>query len=101
MKSEVDELEELKNEKEKFYGLKESQMKEFNTQVEKFVLECRNQVHELRKRLNEVTEISTLWIVWIRKPSKEIKRIFFSHMDVKNLYILKLFKIYKLKKKNK
>ncbi|RVW34939.1 hypothetical protein CK203_098252 [Vitis vinifera] len=53
LKSEVCELEELENEKERFYGLKESEMKEFNAQVERFVLECRKQVEELRNRLNE------------------------------------------------
>ncbi|WJZ96787.1 hypothetical protein VitviT2T_015435 [Vitis vinifera] len=54
LKSEVCELEELENEKERFYGLKESEMKEFNAQVERFVLECRKQVEELRNRLNEL-----------------------------------------------
>ncbi|XP_034698469.1 uncharacterized protein LOC117924029 [Vitis riparia] len=54
LKSEVCELEELENEKERFYGLKESEMKEFNAQVERFVLECRQQVEELRNRLNEL-----------------------------------------------
>ncbi|KAL6333659.1 hypothetical protein AAG906_028844 [Vitis piasezkii] len=54
LKSEVCELEELENEKERFYGLKESEMKEFNAQVERFVLECRKQVEELRNRVNEL-----------------------------------------------
>lgn len=48
----------LEDEKERFYGLKESEMKEFNAQVEIFVLECRKRVQELRNRLNEVNEAS-------------------------------------------
>ena len=71
MKSEVDKLEELKKEKESPYGLKESEMKEFNTQVERFVLECRNQVPELRKWLNEVTEASTRDCLDPESTSKE------------------------------
>lgn len=63
LKSEVCELEELENEKERFYGLKESEMKEFNAQVERFVLECRKQVEELRNRLNEVNEDSMLVVL--------------------------------------
>lgn len=48
------EIEELEKERDRFYELKCCEMKEFSDNVEKFVLECRMHVEELRKRIKAV-----------------------------------------------
>jgi coenzyme F420-reducing hydrogenase delta subunit len=54
LKSEVEELGELEKERDRFYELKSCEMKEFRENVEKFVVECRMRVEELRNRIKEV-----------------------------------------------
>lgn len=54
LKSEVEELGELEKERDRFYELKICEMKEFREDVEKFVVECRMRVEELRNRIKEV-----------------------------------------------
>jgi hypothetical protein len=54
LKSEVEELGELEKERDRFYELKSCEMKEFRENVEKFVVECRMWVEELRNRIKEV-----------------------------------------------
>ena len=52
--SEIDGLEELEKEKDKFYDSKCSEMEEFKRNAERFASDCRNRVKELRNGLNEV-----------------------------------------------
>ena len=54
LKSEVEELEELEKERDRFYELKICEMKEFKENVEKFVVECQMRVEELRNTVKEV-----------------------------------------------
>ncbi|XP_050235330.1 uncharacterized protein LOC126683466 [Mercurialis annua] len=54
LKSEVEEVEELEKEKERFYEIKCDEMKEFQKNVEEFVLKYRIQVYELRNKVNEL-----------------------------------------------
>lgn len=54
LKSEVEELEELEKEKNVFYELKGSEMKEFKQNVERFAWECQLQIENLKKGINEV-----------------------------------------------
>ena len=54
LKSEVEELEELEKERDRFYELKIYEMKEFKENVEKFVVECQMRVEELRNTVKEV-----------------------------------------------
>ncbi|XP_059436468.1 uncharacterized protein LOC132169452 [Corylus avellana] len=53
LKSEVEELGQLEKERDRFYELKSCEMKEFRENVEKFVVECRMRVEELRNRIKE------------------------------------------------
>ncbi len=54
LKSEVEELGELEKERGRFYELRSCEMKDFRENVEKFVVECRMRVEELRNRIEEV-----------------------------------------------
>ncbi|KAK3016278.1 hypothetical protein RJ639_007350, partial [Escallonia herrerae] len=54
LKSEVDELEELDEEKDKYFASKTREMEEFRMQVEKFGGECRRSVEELRNLVMEL-----------------------------------------------
>ncbi|XVE88382.1 hypothetical protein DITRI_Ditri19aG0065500 [Diplodiscus trichospermus] len=54
LKSEIEELEEVEKEKDKFYDSKSSEMNEFMENVEKFLMESRIQVQELRNYANEL-----------------------------------------------
>ncbi|XP_008225489.1 PREDICTED: myosin-9 [Prunus mume] len=54
LKSEVEELEDLEKEKNRFYELKGSEMKEFKQNVERFAFECQMQVQDLKKGINEI-----------------------------------------------
>jgi archaellum component FlaC len=54
LKSEVEELGELEKERDMFYELRSCEMKDFRENVEKFVVECRMRVEELRSRIKEV-----------------------------------------------
>lgn len=50
----MEELEDLEKEKNRFYELKGSEMKEFKQNVERFAFECQMQVQNLKKGINEV-----------------------------------------------
>lgn len=50
----VEELGELEKERDMFYELRSCEMKDFRENVEKFVVECRMRVEELRNRIKEV-----------------------------------------------
>lgn len=63
LKSEVEELKELDEERDKYYKLKCSEMNEFMQNVERFRSENRLQVENLRNRVMEVS-MKTLWM-WI------------------------------------
>lgn len=54
LKSEVEELEELEKERDRFYESKSCEMKEFKENVEKFVVECQMRVEELRNTVKKV-----------------------------------------------
>ncbi|KAL4387842.1 hypothetical protein GQ457_09G003810 [Hibiscus cannabinus] len=54
LKSEIEELEEVEKEREKFYGLKSSEINEFRENAERFFMETRNRVQELRNYVNEM-----------------------------------------------
>ncbi|KAK6932208.1 Herpesvirus UL139, cytomegalovirus [Dillenia turbinata] len=54
LKVEVEEIEELEKEKDRFYELKSLEMKEFTENVERFVVNCRMRVQELQNNLNEL-----------------------------------------------
>ncbi|CAK9162316.1 unnamed protein product [Ilex paraguariensis] len=54
LKSEVEVLEELEKEKEKYYNSKSADIAEFGERVQNFAVECRIRVDELRKRMEEV-----------------------------------------------
>lgn len=54
LNSEVEELEEFEEDKQRFYDLKTFEMKEFKQNVENFKAECGGRVEELRVRVNEV-----------------------------------------------
>ncbi|XP_038716889.1 uncharacterized protein LOC120010154 isoform X2 [Tripterygium wilfordii] len=54
LKSELEELEELGKEKERFYELKGLEMTDFREKVERFVAECRTRVNELRNHVDEL-----------------------------------------------
>lgn len=47
-------METMEKEKEKYYELKETEMKEFRKNVENFVEEYRLQVEDLRNKINKV-----------------------------------------------
>ncbi|KAG5247604.1 lon protease [Salix suchowensis] len=64
LKSEVEEMEEMEKEKERFYQVKGLDMKAFSENVDKFVKESRIQVKELRNRVNEV-RISSSILIWL------------------------------------
>ncbi|CAK7350204.1 unnamed protein product [Dovyalis caffra] len=53
-KSEVEEMEEMEKEKERFYQVKGLEMKAFSENADKFIKESRIQVKELRNRVNEL-----------------------------------------------
>lgn len=55
LKSEVEQLKELDEERDKYYKLKCSDMNEFMQNVEKFRSENRLQVESLRNRIKEVS----------------------------------------------
>ncbi|KAJ6738863.1 CYTOMEGALOVIRUS UL139 PROTEIN [Salix koriyanagi] len=57
LKSEVEEMEEMEKEKERFYQVKGLDMKAFSENVDKFVKESRIQVKELRNRMNGLNSI--------------------------------------------
>nr|XP_043640114.1 uncharacterized protein LOC122611196 [Erigeron canadensis]XP_043640115.1 uncharacterized protein LOC122611196 [Erigeron canadensis]XP_043640116.1 uncharacterized protein LOC122611196 [Erigeron canadensis] len=54
LKSEVEDLEELDKEKDKYYALKAHDIDEFRAQAEKFETECEKRVGALRNCLNEL-----------------------------------------------
>lgn len=54
LKSQVEEMETMEKEKEKYYELKETEMNEFRKNVENFVEEYRLQVEDLRNKINKV-----------------------------------------------
>ncbi|OVA03301.1 hypothetical protein BVC80_515g2 [Macleaya cordata] len=54
LKIEVEELEELEKEKEKFYEMKSCEMKEFREKVEKCTRESRLQVQDMKKSIDEL-----------------------------------------------
>ncbi|KAK4259191.1 hypothetical protein QN277_005547 [Acacia crassicarpa] len=54
LQSEVEELEELEKNKDSFYETKRIEMKEFKDNAERFVVECRIEVENLRQRVNEL-----------------------------------------------
>ncbi|XP_022724756.1 uncharacterized protein LOC111281298 [Durio zibethinus] len=54
LKSEIEELEEVEKEKDKFYKWKSSEINEFRENAEKFFMESRIRVQELRSYANEV-----------------------------------------------
>lgn len=54
MQSEIEELEELERSKDSFYEMKRMEMKEFKDNAERFVVQCRIEVENLRQRVNEV-----------------------------------------------
>ena len=54
LKSEIEELEEVEKEKDKFYESKSSEINEFRENVERFLMESRIRVQELRNSVNEV-----------------------------------------------
>ncbi|KAJ6738862.1 CYTOMEGALOVIRUS UL139 PROTEIN [Salix koriyanagi] len=64
LKSEVEEMEEMEKEKERFYQVKGLDMKAFSENVDKFVKESRIQVKELRNRMNGV-RISSSILIWL------------------------------------
>nr|GMD34977.1 probable kinetochore protein NDC80 [Ipomoea batatas]GME15646.1 probable kinetochore protein NDC80 [Ipomoea batatas] len=57
LKNEVEELEELEKEKQKYYASENKEMDEFMEQVGNFVLECQVQIEELRCHANELKSI--------------------------------------------
>ncbi|MBA0663563.1 hypothetical protein Goklo_003672, partial [Gossypium klotzschianum] len=54
VKSEIEELEEVEKERDKFYELKISEMNEFRENVKRFLTETRTRVQELRNSVNEL-----------------------------------------------
>lgn len=54
LKSEIEELEEVEKEKDKFYESKSSEINEFRENVGRFLMESRIRVQELRNSVNEV-----------------------------------------------
>ncbi|GMN57391.1 hypothetical protein TIFTF001_026511 [Ficus carica] len=52
--SEVEGLQELEKAKDEFYNSKGSEMKEFKQNVDRFVMECRMRMKELKNGLNEL-----------------------------------------------
>ncbi|KAI9123853.1 hypothetical protein K1719_005153 [Acacia pycnantha] len=54
LQSEIEELEELEKNKDSFYETKRIEMKEFKDNAERFVVECRIEVENLRQRVNEL-----------------------------------------------
>ena len=54
LKSEIEELGEVEKEKDKFYESKISEINEFRVNVERFLMEFRIRVQELRNSANEV-----------------------------------------------
>lgn len=52
--SEVEGLQELEKAKDGFYNSKGSEMKKFEQNVDRFVMECRTRMKELKNGLNEV-----------------------------------------------
>ncbi|KAK8664569.1 hypothetical protein V6N13_084353 [Hibiscus sabdariffa] len=54
LKGEIEELEEVEKEREKFYELKSSEINEFRKNAERFFMETRNRVQELRNYVNEM-----------------------------------------------
>ncbi|XP_021294249.1 uncharacterized protein LOC110424081 [Herrania umbratica] len=54
LKSEIEELEEVEKEKDKFYESKSSEINEFRGNVGRFLVESRIRVQELRTCVNEV-----------------------------------------------
>lgn len=55
LKSEVEELEELKKEKERYFASKTREMEDFNAQVENFAVGCGMHVEKLKNQMEEVT----------------------------------------------
>ncbi|XP_076919106.1 uncharacterized protein LOC143579790 [Bidens hawaiensis] len=54
LKSEVENLEELDKEKDKYFGLKAREIEEFRVRSEVFATECQRRVEELRNCVNEL-----------------------------------------------
>ncbi|PRQ29470.1 putative herpesvirus UL139, cytomegalovirus [Rosa chinensis] len=54
LKSEVEELEGLEKERNRFYEVKGAEMKEFKQNVESFAWECQLQIENLKNGINEV-----------------------------------------------
>ncbi|KAK8524624.1 hypothetical protein V6N13_015639 [Hibiscus sabdariffa] len=54
LKSEIEELEEVEKEREKFYELKSSEIYEFRENAERFFMETLNRVQELRNCVDEL-----------------------------------------------
>ncbi|XP_076896663.1 uncharacterized protein LOC143549699 [Bidens hawaiensis] len=54
LKSEVEDLEELEKEKDKYFGLKAREIDEFRVQSEIFATECQRRVEESRNCVNEL-----------------------------------------------
>ncbi|GKU92576.1 hypothetical protein SLEP1_g6285 [Rubroshorea leprosula] len=54
LKSELEELEQVEKEKDRFYELKGIEMEKFKKHAERFLVESRIQVEGLRNRVNEV-----------------------------------------------
>ncbi|XP_039065046.1 centromere protein F [Hibiscus syriacus] len=54
LKSEIEELEEVEKERDKFYELKISEINEFRQNVERYSMETRNRVQELRNCVKEL-----------------------------------------------
>lgn len=63
MTREIEDLEELEKEKDKFYESEWSKMKGFKQNAERFDLECRTRVKELRNGLGEVTKVKLKFII--------------------------------------
>lgn len=57
LKNEVEELQELEKEKQKYYASENKEMDEFKEQVGNFVVECQVQIEELRSHANEVSQL--------------------------------------------
>ncbi|RYR14173.1 hypothetical protein Ahy_B04g070778 isoform B [Arachis hypogaea] len=55
IQNEVDELEELREKRDRFYEAKMVEMKQFKEVADEFVVKCRRDVQGLRNRVNEVT----------------------------------------------
>lgn len=54
LRSEIEELEELEKERDKYYESKSSEISEFRGNLERVLMESRIRVQELRNSVNEV-----------------------------------------------